>query len=527
MISNLCLIWSGAFTGFFRPRVDRETLYRRPNTSKPAPGHKIHSCLLRNLPVTRPNQVWAMDITYIPMARGFVYLVAVADWFSRRVVSWRLSITLEADFCIQAVEEALARYGKPDIFNTGHGSQFNSIDFIKMLRDDEIALSVDRNAAWRGNFLVERLWRAIKYEDVYLHAYASVPEARAVLSRYLTLTMPDVLIHCLTGRPRIRPTSTRRGQIRLRQNRGGNPLTKPRQAVQTNAATSLCRGSIHVEEGMVPIVEGEITNGVSWITLNRPKKLNALAVEMVQAAHALVKQCEANDEVRVIVITGAGGQFSVGFDIAEEVEARIAKPEDWHAQLSRNFGLSMVVWSCLKPTVAVVDGWCLAGACGLAMACDLIVVTDRVKFGEPETRFGSGPVTLPMLFVLGQKKTTELLLTGDAVNAREAECISLINQVVAVDKLEASVQQFAEKIALTSLVTLHFTKIAITRACEATGLRNAVNANLDIAATLNAAYAPEKAQFDELVDTRGLGEALNWRDSRYGAIDKTTNQPTH
>lgn len=163
-----------------------EALYRRPNTSKPAPGHKIYPYLLRNLPVTRPNQVWAMDITYIPMARGFVYLAAVVDWFSRRVLSWRLSITLETAFCIEAVEEALARYGKPDIFNTDQGSQFTSIDFIKMLKKAEIAISMDGKGAWRDNVFVERLWRTIKYEEVYLHAYVSVPEARAALARYLT-----------------------------------------------------------------------------------------------------------------------------------------------------------------------------------------------------------------------------------------------------------------------------------------------------------------------------------------------------
>jgi putative transposase len=163
-----------------------EALYRRPNTSKPAPGHKIYPYLLRNLPITRPNQVWAMDITYIPMARGFVYLAAVVDWFSRRVLSWRLSITLETAFCIEAVEEALARHGKPDIFNTDQGSQFTSIDFIKVLKDAEIAISMDGKGAWRDNVFVERLWRTIKYEEVYLHAYASVPEARAALARYLT-----------------------------------------------------------------------------------------------------------------------------------------------------------------------------------------------------------------------------------------------------------------------------------------------------------------------------------------------------
>ena len=162
-----------------------EALYRRPNTSKPAPGHKVYPYLLRNLPVTRSNQAWAMDITYIPMARGFVYLAAVVDWFSRRVLAWRLSITLEAAFCIEAVEEALARYGKPDIFNTDQGSQFTSIDFIKTLTDADVKISMDGKGAWRDNVFVERLWRTIKYEEVYLHAYTSVPEARTAIARYL------------------------------------------------------------------------------------------------------------------------------------------------------------------------------------------------------------------------------------------------------------------------------------------------------------------------------------------------------
>jgi putative transposase len=166
-------------------RMGIEALYRKPNTSKPAPGHKIYPYLLRKLPVTRPNQAWAMDITYIPMARGFIYLAAVLDWFTRRVLSWRVSITLEADFCIEAVEEALARYGKPEIFNTDQGSQFTSTEFIKVLASREIKISMDGKGAWRDNVFVERLWRTIKYEEVYLHAYDSVPEARASIGRYL------------------------------------------------------------------------------------------------------------------------------------------------------------------------------------------------------------------------------------------------------------------------------------------------------------------------------------------------------
>jgi putative transposase len=160
-------------------------LYRRPNTSKAEPGHKIYPYLLRDLRVDRPNQVWAMDITYIPMARGFVYLAAVVDWFSRRVLAWRLSITMEVDFCLEAVEEALAKYGRAEIFNTDQGSQFTSAAFSGLLLENKIAISMDGRGSWRDNVFVERLWRSVKYEEVYLRAYESVGDARASLGRYL------------------------------------------------------------------------------------------------------------------------------------------------------------------------------------------------------------------------------------------------------------------------------------------------------------------------------------------------------
>lgn len=165
-------------------RMGIETIYRRPNTSKAAPGHKIYPYLLRGIAVERPNQAWAMDITYVPMARGFVYLAAVVDWFSRRVLSWRVSITMEVEFCLEAVEEALARHGRPEIFNTDQGSQFTSAAFTGVLLDNAIAISMDGKGAWRDNVFVERLWRSVKYEEVYLKAYDSVGEARASLGRY-------------------------------------------------------------------------------------------------------------------------------------------------------------------------------------------------------------------------------------------------------------------------------------------------------------------------------------------------------
>jgi putative transposase len=166
-------------------RMGIEALYRRPRTTKPEPGHKIYPYLLRGMAATRSNQVWAMDITYIPMGRGFVYLAVVLDWFSRRVLSWRVSITMEAAFCAETLEDAMARHGKPAIFNTDQGSQFTGAAFTGVLTNNGIAISMDGKGAWRDNVFVERLWRSIKYEEVYLRAYDSVSEARASIGRYL------------------------------------------------------------------------------------------------------------------------------------------------------------------------------------------------------------------------------------------------------------------------------------------------------------------------------------------------------
>jgi putative transposase len=165
-------------------RMGIEALYRKPNTSKKHPGHKVYPYLLRGLQIDRANQVWAMDITYIPMAKGWVYLTVVLDWYSRKVLAWRLSISMDVDFCIEAVKEAIARWGRPEIFNTDQGSQFTSHD--KLLQDNDIAISMDGKGCWRDNVFVERLWRSVKYEEVYLKAYASVSEARASIGKYLS-----------------------------------------------------------------------------------------------------------------------------------------------------------------------------------------------------------------------------------------------------------------------------------------------------------------------------------------------------
>ena len=165
-------------------RIGITAIYQRPKTTQRHAAHPVFPYLLRTLAVTRPNHVWAADITYIPMARGFVYLVVIMDWASRKVLSWRLSATLTSDFCVAALEDALDRFGCPAIFNTDQGSQFTSAEFLNVLRRRQIQISMDGKGCWRDNVFVERLWRSVKYEEVYLHGYETVSDVRTGLTRY-------------------------------------------------------------------------------------------------------------------------------------------------------------------------------------------------------------------------------------------------------------------------------------------------------------------------------------------------------
>lgn len=174
-----------------RKRVQRlmrlmglRALYPTRRTSHPGAGHKVYPYLLRGLRIDQPNQVWAADVCYLPMAKGFMYLVAIMDWHSRRVLSWRVSNTLDADFCVDALEEALARHGRPEIFNTDQGAQFTSEAFTSLLKRHEVAISMDGKGSWVDNVFVERLWRSVKYEDLYLKAYETPAALRAGLTRY-------------------------------------------------------------------------------------------------------------------------------------------------------------------------------------------------------------------------------------------------------------------------------------------------------------------------------------------------------
>ena len=166
-------------------------IYQEPNTSKKHPAHKIYPYLLKGLAINRPNQVWCADITYIRMERGFLYLVAIMDWYSRKVLAWRLSNTLEADFCVAALKEALAKYGPPEIFNTDQGSQFTSSDWIDELKEAKVKISMDGKGRWIDNRMIERLWRSLKYECVYLRAFETGSQARDGIGQWLAYYNAD------------------------------------------------------------------------------------------------------------------------------------------------------------------------------------------------------------------------------------------------------------------------------------------------------------------------------------------------
>jgi putative transposase len=172
-------------------KIGLAPIYQRPQNTVPYPEHRKYPYLLKDLVITRPDQIWCADVTYIPMRRGFLYLVAVMDWATRKVLSWKLSNTMEADFCIEALEEAMAKYGKPEIFNTDQGSQFTSPRFIEVLTGADIKVSMDGKGRWMDNVLIERLWRSLKYECVYIHAFETGSELRMGLTRWITYYNTD------------------------------------------------------------------------------------------------------------------------------------------------------------------------------------------------------------------------------------------------------------------------------------------------------------------------------------------------
>ena len=230
---------------------------------------------------------------------------------------------------------------------------------------------------------------------------------------------------------------------------------------------------------------------------------------------AALDEAEADEDVRVIVLEGAGRAFSSGYDLTEEAEGAIGGPVAWRELLAADVAATLRFLDSPKPVIAQVHGYALAGGLELAMACDLIVAADGTKLGEPEIRYGSAPVTLLMPFLIGQKRTRELLLTGDLIDAAEAERIGLINRVVPADALAAEVDRLADRLARTPPEVMGPTKRMLNRAMDVAGFRLAVEAGLDLGAIINAADTPEQREWDTIVRRDGLKAALAWRDRRY------------
>jgi enoyl-CoA hydratase len=259
-----------------------------------------------------------------------------------------------------------------------------------------------------------------------------------------------------------------------------------------------------------PLVLREPTAWGVRLTLNRPDKLNAISAELRDELSSAIADAAADDRVRVVAIAGAGRAFCAGYDLSE------AQPETalgWRDVLGRDVAATLAILHCPKPVIAQVHGYALAGGLELAMACDLVVAADDAQLGEPEIRFGSAPVTLLMPFVVGQKKTRELLLTGDLIGAAEAERIGLVNRVVPADRLAAEVDALADRLARVEPDVMAPTKLMLNRAMDAAGFAQAVEMGLDLQSFIN--LSETSRAFDEIVRRDGLKAALAWRDARY------------
>jgi enoyl-CoA hydratase/carnithine racemase len=257
---------------------------------------------------------------------------------------------------------------------------------------------------------------------------------------------------------------------------------------------------------------------VARVTLNRPRVLNALSVELIREFGDAFDRLEADEEVRAVVLLGAGRAFSAGYDLKESGAQKVSGVVEWRKRLERDVRFTLRVWDCPKPVIAAVHGYCLAGACDLAMMCDLTVAAEGTLFGEPEIRFGSGVVTLVMPWVIGMKKTRELLYTGfDRVTAEEALALGLVNRVVPPDRLDAEAMALAEEIARNDPEAVKLTKIALNRTYERMGIKDALAMNLELDTIMEAAETPMRREFNRIRDEQGLKAAIAWRDARFRA----------
>jgi enoyl-CoA hydratase len=259
-----------------------------------------------------------------------------------------------------------------------------------------------------------------------------------------------------------------------------------------------------------PVLLSQSTGWGIRLVLNRPAKLNALNLELRDALRAAIEGAAVDPDVRVVVIAGAGRAFCSGYDLSGE---QPVTAWDWREVLAEDVAATLAIWRCPKPVIAQVHGYALAGGLELAMACDLVIAADDAQLGEPEIRFGSAPVTLLMPFLVGQKKSREMLFTGDLVSGKEAERIGLVNRAVPADRLADEIEVLADKLARVPGDVMAPTKLMLNRQMEAAGLLTTVDAGLDLQSFINTSET--QREFDAIVRRDGLKAALRWRDERY------------
>jgi enoyl-CoA hydratase/carnithine racemase len=262
----------------------------------------------------------------------------------------------------------------------------------------------------------------------------------------------------------------------------------------------------------------EKRGGIGYLTLNRPEKLNAMSRTMLAELRHVLAAIDKDHEVRVVILTGAGRAFSAGFDIGTEGKAKEIyehQPDEWREHLKEDIDTFMMIWHLGQPVIAAINGYALAGACELAQICDIKIASERAVLGEPEVRFGTGPPLLITPFSVGLAKAKELLLTGDTIDAHEAERLGMINRVVPHEQLMAECERTARKLMKIAQVGLKMNKIAVNRALEGMGFLQAIQHNLELVVHFDTSRTPEQEQFNTIRAEKGLRAALDWRDARF------------
>ena len=265
----------------------------------------------------------------------------------------------------------------------------------------------------------------------------------------------------------------------------------------------------------------EKKDAIGYLTLNRPERLNALNATLLAEFREAMEVVEADPDVRVVILTGAGRAFSAGFDINREPgdsDPQELQPDQWRTQLKSHIDTFMLVWNLSKPVIAAVNGYALAGACELVQICDIKIASDRAVMGEPEIRAGVGPPLLITPFSVNLATAKELLLTGDTIDAQEAARIGLVSRVVPHDDLMPECERIARKITLISEVGVKMTKIAVNRALEGMGFLTAIQHNLELMTHFDTSVTPEQTEFNSIRQERGLRAALDWRDARFSEL---------